>query len=796
MMRGLDINKNYNREGGFVLILFLVLLPVLLGLIGLAVDTASLYSASLKANSAAEAAVTSAILARIKETDPVFLPKLNLKAPAVGGNTFESDYIKARAETNATSILLNSGILAHDASLNNADRSVQINTIGTGPAVKATLANDVLTLNVGLKVPTLLLHYVPGFASYAGKDLKQRANSQTVNGQASVRIKGANYLFVLDLSNSQACPAGTVTANPDGSPVVYCKCNSSNKLPIRNGAGNQKYIPNYSKKQNGAYRFPLVGGVPSEPQFETCQEEANRVSGALRGKIRVDLTIESLIKALDRLDQNRDRLSIIGFNTVGFTVIPFNDPPSGKTKAAPGFIINDVKDKLRQIQSVSKATAKGPPTVVRGVPVIVPEGMTNLSDGFITAYQEAKAAGLTKDRGERFNVIYYSDGGATAMRASFNSVLRPSYNDPGPGKNPLPERAARYFTQTSTSTAPIITPANLSVANTYKPLVGASNNGWVNDYLNYNVILKYTPKGSATQYFQAYSPIVDSAQYKNSYIMNLMNMTLVSQLGKTLPLEPYGKGDVVTDPYSYFNSRMLPSCYCGQDGPPTSTASCSPRRPIAPIANASCDPTDTAKYKSVNIVYRDTCTNLRTDLLNKCTGNTGKLDGSIIDLNNTDPELTDKRGEFTEKINVADMLNIKTSTDFRYLYYISALEAAELLRNNGGKINAIGYGATSTDLLDPAQGLDDVSGLKEGFMANLTSSYEDLLRIYGKAPNQLGSIPQFNKSNQYSGYQDIKSRKDAGVGAGSFLTTTDPTKFEHFLSELINQIRMKVQNVS
>lgn len=816
--------NNERIESGFILILFMVLLPVILVLLGLVVDSANLYSANLKASAAAEAGVTSATIARVKESDTRILNNLNAKddinskgGTTSGGTIYEKDYLQKRAIAEATNNLLNNGVKR--ASGNNSDRGLEINKRGSVDDIEATFnpGNDTLTATVKLRVPTLFMHYLK-------RDLIDKRSSQIVTGTASVNVQGANYIFVLDLSNSQACPAGTAPPPPWIVPALprrYCRCNSSNKVKMLKPDGTDK------RDADGK----LV--------YESCQEEADRVTDPeLRGKLRVEKTRDSLKNALYRLDPKRDRLSIIAFNTVAFTILPFNNRDRLTRRAEQGFDMDGVRSILDQLKSPKEAKvefARNGNSIhreryeyrkngniinsVQAVPFIVPEGMTNLSDGFLTAYQEARAAGLTNPRtGAPYNVIYYSDGGSTAMRANFPNASTPRYN----ARDRRRDRAPRRFDMLEENQTN--SPGEI---NAYSSLT--ETDAWDNDLLNFHLVLTYKeddpaqPLFGVNQRFDAASPFLSSGSYKRWYLRNLMNINQASQLGASLPIRikkprtqydlfyPPPRGETpsqkvarwatidaeMNDKRKFYSAYLMSDCFCL----PELVLGTGPGTGKAPVYERNC----LISATKVDPNITDTDVSKRAQVFSRCLGGSGEFLGRYSDVGVTsDPKNNpsgskDQFGGGFRSTEIFPPRGVNSKPkDFRYLYYMSAMEAADMIRNKRGKIHGIGYGESTSNLNGMAQGLGDVAGMKEGVMANLTSSFDDLLRIYQTDPNikiTLDEIDNKFKTNNL-GYQTLKERKDSGSSGGYFSKAPSALEFEKLLDALLEKIKMSVQTVS
>jgi hypothetical protein len=790
--------NNERIESGFILILFMVLLPVILVLLGLVVDSANLYSANLKASAAAEAGVTSSIIARVKESDTRILDEINGADDinSSGGTIYEKNYLQQRAIAEATNNLLNNGVKRPSG--DNSDRGLEINQRGQVDDIDATFnpLNDRLTANVRLRVPTLFMHYFR-------RDLIDKRSSQIVTGTASVDVQGANYIFVLDLSNSQACPAGIAAGAKYAG--RYCVCNSSNKIKKTNPDGTDQ------RDADGK----LV--------YETCQEEADNVTDpSLRGLLRVQKTRDSLKNALYRLDPKRDRLSIIGFNTVAFTLLPFKRNVG--SRAEEGFDMEKTRKILDQLKSPKEALAafisNGNRVIPEeGVPYIVPEGMTNLSDGFLTAYQEARAAGLTNPRtGAPYNVIYYSDGGSTAMRANFPNVATPRYNN----RDKRRDRAPRTFDMLGENQT-----NSPGQDNAYSSLT--LTDAWDNDLINFHLVLTYReddpaqPLFGVTQRFNAASPFLSAGSYKRWYLRNLMNITRGTQLGASLPIRikkprtqydlfyPPPRGETpsqkvarwatidaeMNDKRKFYSSYLMSDCFCLPElvvgtGPGTGSAPVYERNCL--ISGAKVEPNIT-----------DTDVSKRAQVFSRCLGGSGEFLGRYSDVGVTsDPDNNpsgskDQFGGGFRSTEIFPPRGVNSKPkDFRYLYYMSAMEAADMIRNKRGKIHGIGYGESTSNLDGMAQGLGDVAGMKEGVMANLTSSFDDLLRIYQTDPNRkitLDEIDNKFKTNNL-GYQTLKERKDSGSSGGYFSKAPSAYEFEKLLDILLEKIKMSVQTVS
>lgn len=767
------------HESGFVIVLFLLVLPVLLGLLGLVVDSASMYSASMKASAAAEAGVTAAVLARIKETDTTILEHISNTATEPN---YEEDYLELRATTEATNNVLNNGILASapvdkNNTVDNKNRAVQI-----APDTRSYKGiesifrkappggSDTLQTNVRLLVPTLLMHFVK-------RDQAERKRATIVLGTATISLKGANYIFVLDLSSSQACPAGQFYA-------VYCVCKADNAT---------------KKKYNA------VG--------QSCQQEADRVTDPdLKGLLRIEKTRDSLKSALSRLDTRRDRLSIIGFNSVAFTILPFDTDPSHfvNGKAGRGFNIEKVRARLDQLKSKDKAVkAFKVNDLVYGVPVIVPEGLTNLSDGFITAYQEAKAAGLTGKKDEKYNLVYYSDGGSTAMRANFLNLRTQTID--------------KQFTQRTKPRLEVHKPGYERLPRTFDFLyeidahaTGRTNDKfsypampWTNDLINYQVY-----SGG----YDFASPMVSSALYKRWYLRNLVNRPDSTKFGTSIPLNfsrPVSQypnqdarpkyddpttdivenkkyyDDKYGDPYYAYSQNIMLDCFCLAVG--------------------------SSKVKDCSLRSVEVNMNVQLDLaarkavFNNCMTGFAATYKDRYDSNGN-PTTIEAKDKFGTTIPIATMFppprgqkNPSPSTDFRYLYYMSAMEAADLITSDRGTINGIGYGISASiknrdGTMDMAQGLDNVTGLKAGVMANLASAFDELLDLYkptgAKSLEDIDAIYGKTGSIANGSYQTLKSRKDSGKPGGAFYNAPSALEFEQFLNLLIIKIRMSVQSVT
>ncbi len=755
-----------NSDSGFVYIMFFFFLPVFIILIGLVIDSANLYSAHLKANAAAEKGLISAILSRINEKDTTLLRNFSENVDSIDINEFEEQYLETRAvESIRNNLVVNSVIsdseLNNNISISNTNRSYQILSINSN------LDRDVLTATVNLRVPTLFVHFTSGF-----KDLFNRESSRTVLGQASARIKAGNYIFLLDLSDSQACPAGI--ALNGGIQDTYCRCNSLNKVLITLADGSRR--------------------------AETCQEEADRVPPPLTGIIRAQLTRDSLIRAISRLDSKRDRISVIGFHSVAFPIVNFrrltSQPDTGLMKARHGFNPEFIIERLQQIKSLAQArdefdtTPKyagdgnadpaNPYEFPSRVPIIVPEGNTNISDAFLTALQEAKISGLSADQGERFDIVYYSDGASTAMRGNIEGIVPPSYN-----RNQQRTRPLRNFTSLFNT--------NLTDENTY-PQLYDENTVWSNDLINYQVVLS----DGAGMVQQSMGPFVDATLYKRWYIWNLLNIERdgVDSIGNSLPYQPKlpwvsGPSPISDDRFN-FSPFLLPDCHCGNaesDGLGYGSISCN---------NAENYTDNNLWVRNRPYIYNkdifDLDPQLRQAAFARCFTNTG----GIIEI-----QYPTERGNNSAggAISVGNMFSV--NNDFRNLYYIATMQAADLVRRNGGRIHAIGYGAESPNINDPIQGLDDVAGLKASVMANLASAYDDINSIYQRFDEDGNPIIDSNFSNVpripsglYPNYRDLNDRRNSGVPSGTLYRAPDAEQFESFLTQLIAEIKMSIIEVN
>jgi hypothetical protein len=127
--------------------------------------------------------------------------------------------------------------------------------------------------------------------------------------------------------------------------------------------------------------------------------------------------------------------------------------------------------------------------------------------------------------------------------------------------------------------------------------------------------------------------------------------------------------------------------------------------------------------------------------------------------------------------------------DFRYYYYLAALEAAEYLRSNGGKIYSVGYGPLAATDTDPIQGVEDVNQLKGELMANLASDYHAVMET------ESAQAENFRR-NIFPAYKSLEERKKAGVGSGAFYSSPDPDGFENLLQSLISLIKLRLVKLS
>ncbi|MFN8392268.1 MAG: VWA domain-containing protein [Bdellovibrionota bacterium] len=243
--------------------------------------------------------------------------------------------------------------------------------------------NETLASTVTYDTPYLLMPLVP--LSMIG--LVNTPASRSLTAVAKAVVPRANIIMVLDTSNSMSCPA----SDPD------CACADPNLTTVGCDLG-----PKSGAAGNGAAKiFDLRRGVWD---------------------------------FLSHFRPGRDRIALVTFDLVAQTVVPFDVTGPNGTGAPDGlpdgFRVNDF------INAIGRDDISG-----GALPAsFTPGGLTNTSDGMLTAYQELTNAGLINK--EKIALVFFTDGAPTAKIGCYanakGTLLAPAgSNDaacPSPGK--------------------------------------------------------------------------------------------------------------------------------------------------------------------------------------------------------------------------------------------------------------------------------------------------------------------------------------------------------------------------
>ncbi len=263
------------KDHGFILISLPLVLLILIGFIGLAIDAGRLYITQQELQASADAALRAAMGARVSEANAVFQAQ------------DEQEYIRERVETSFFANLTERGILLQGDPGIGGRVLVNANQEGfidiDSNRISGTLSVSMAPI---VNVSTMLIHLL----SLLDEFTESRNN---VRVRSEVQIQPANIVFIADLSESSACP--------ESGP---CFCNSP--APVD------------------------ADGNPLPPL--SCREEANAAGLSLRfERIR-----EAFLNFIDGFDTERDRISLVFFNNIAWNVVPFNPVGAGGIPR-PGF---------------------------------------------------------------------------------------------------------------------------------------------------------------------------------------------------------------------------------------------------------------------------------------------------------------------------------------------------------------------------------------------------------------------------------------------------------------------------
>ncbi|HMO17507.1 MAG TPA: pilus assembly protein TadG-related protein [Oligoflexia bacterium] len=342
-------------ERGIILIVFPVVLILVLLIIGLAIDSARLYHTQLDAQTAADAAVLSAIGARAGERDQQFIPDRD---------NWEStrSYIHNRAERTLRHNLRERGISWMGEVLS-GDRIARV-VIDPNISVRDEGSGRIsVQVNPRIHVPTLLLGVLGPFVSETSSSNNSFMMKNDVGVRARSEIAPANIIFIADLSDSSRCP--------EEGP---CNCNTNNRFE------------------------------PNTGREISCSEEA----GPDR-KLKFQRMRESFSNFVKIFDPTRDRIALVFYHNFAWVEVGF--PANGSARGFNPVALDDAFNRVYETDAEAQAAGR---TVGS---YYVPKGTTNISDGLLTAFEHAIQTNMIANN-ERVQYVLLTDGAPTAMRVS------------------------------------------------------------------------------------------------------------------------------------------------------------------------------------------------------------------------------------------------------------------------------------------------------------------------------------------------------------------------------------------
>lgn len=645
-----NINKSVlNNSTGFILITLPFVLLILLGLIGLAIDAGRLYITQQELQASADAALRSAVGARVSEANGIFQAQE------------EQDYIRERIEASFFANISQRGILL------DGERTIGSRILKNArDANFISFNNDVSTgvLSVSIEavvdVSTMLIHILSIVDEFD-------TSRNLVRVRAQVQIQPANIVFIADLSESSACPeTGPCLCN---SPTLYD--NDGNLLP------------------------PI-----------SCREEAN-AGGQL---LRFERIREAFLNFLDGFDNRRDRISLVFFNNVAWTVVPFNPIGVGGIPR-PGFSPDRFEEAFFSVYDKSE-TPVGNPNV------IVPIGNTNISDALLESYRQAQEKGFI-DNNVPITYILFTDGAPTA------TTIMPTHD--------------RAFEQEV-----LIFGINWRCCD---------NNA---DYGRWRV-----PRDTISQWASP-GMFIDYQRYKSEYINN----PLFRLLG---PLQP--NLDNWDDPSPPFlTQEFIATCHINA-GPHFA-------------ANVAFFPYDDGNSIERNRAVRR-CMGDHWAYFLPCKAGLNPNHRVCPFYRKTD-SLTESMFDPIFSTSSPYVNPSQYNNSYRKVFYLTSIEAANLMRGNNGTIYTLGWGNSLPVTNDPYQSILDEGNLKSVFLSNLANDFYGSHQIEpsGVARPLHPSFPEESMS-----YADKRRR---GQAIGAFYEAPDAVGVQTSLNLIGREIRMKL----
>jgi hypothetical protein len=616
-------------EQGFILVTLPVILLLLVGLIGLAVDAGRLYIAQQELQASADAAARSSLGARVAENNPGML----------GNNFNERDYIENRVRTSFFSNLAERNILRNGDS--SYGERVLINENEFMSWRDEADGSLTLILEPVVEVSTMLVHLIlPDNNGVSRNNVRVRSTS---------RIEPANIVFIVDLSTSSACPeSGTClcnrirTAGPDGTPIV---------------------IP-------------------------TCKEEAGQNLSLRFERIR-----EAILNFTRGFDRDRDRIAMVFFNNVAWTVVEFNEIGVGGIPRR-GFDPDDFTAVLNTIFDKNDNGRFSLPNP------IVPIGNTNISDGLLMAFEHANESGFVANQ-TPVSYILLTDGAPTAA-----SIIPQNIGEP----------------------------------------VLAFGIEWINE--------------------------------------TWINGTLTSQSRHSGPghfvlREPYREAYLSNQDFR-FNAPLTVNLSASQSGSENSASSLFLDDSFIADCHSASDLNDIADMPG-----NDGISQVREDAFRPCLGSSW-LSELPCPLN-VCPQIG---GGLTLRNSLFDSRLVglpSTPGTFREIFYLAAIEAGNMIRENGGTLYTVGWGGLpASGSTDPFQNIFDEDNLKPFFLSNLANDYYNANSIDDQG-NVTENHPRFpGETETYQG------RKEKSHSIGAFYQAPDAQAVQTALNLIARQIKLRL----
>lgn len=651
--------ESQTREQGFILVTLPFVILIMLGLIGLAIDAGRLYITQQELQASADAALHAGVGARVSESNPELRKR------------DEVDYIRDRVETSFLANLAERGILT-DGVLKMGGRKLR-NADNFDNYFDSDVNDNEGTLTVRLtpevEVSTMLIHLL----SMGNDDINGNDNSiNIVRVNVDIRIRPANIVFIADLSESSACPEQGA-----------CLCNQP-------------------------AQYDELGNILPKVN---CRQEAN----AQNLKLRFERIREAFYNFIDGFDDRRDRISLVFFNNVAWTVVPFKGAGGGIP--TPGF-------NKAQFEAVFDNVFFQDEVPGGNFSAVVPRGNTNIADGLLEGFREAQRSGLVDLGGDSLAVSYilFTDGAPTAT-----ALVPDGTNDD-----------ALVFGLT----------------------LNCCDNAVDNQ--------KWKVPGTDPAQWASLGIFVDRKLYKESYEND-------NAFRLSAPLSPDFDNWDNPDP-AFFTSTVIANCHRNAGLASASKIAYFPwsngQAPERDSAASWCLPSSTW---SATLPCR-----IPTAGNHQGCPKTGAhlgISASLYDPfvhNQLDPSF---------EFNDPTLYN----NSFRTIFYLSAIEAANFMREHRGTVYTLGWGDPIPVIPnDPYQIIIEEGQLKPVFLSNLANDYYGAHQIdaHGVATALHPGFPAESLN-----YQEKRTQ---GHSIGSFYQAPDAQGVQTSLNLIARQIKMKL----